>query len=357
MTTYFVKFLTGGFTPEGFSFTADYDVANRLISLQYTDGGGSHTYTYTYNGDGFLAQINDLRIVRDGALSLQERNPAGDILREYTWGLSLGGGIGGLLSLHVPQGDAHYNYLYDGKGNVEAILDNTQAIVAQYRYDPFDNLLAQSGTLEQPFRFSTKRCDAATGLVYYGRRFYSPAMGRWTTRDPLGEHGGLNLYAFVGNNPVNWVDPYGQELAGAGLGALIGGLGGGIIGAANGTGFWKGAVSGAVGGFITGLTFNPVWGASGSAIMAGAVSGAAGGVTSGITGEMFDLVNPNEAASWKDVIDSTASGLVWGSILGPVSAYADGVTLEGTLGTGLLSGNVIIWKSIQWQELEDACSY
>ncbi len=42
-----------------------------------------------------------------------------------------------------------------------------------------------------------------------GYRFYSPEMGRWTTRDPLGEAGGVNLYAFVGNNPVNWVDPWG----------------------------------------------------------------------------------------------------------------------------------------------------
>ena len=48
--------------------------------------------------------------------------------------------------------------------------------------------------------------------MYYGFRYYSPAIGRWTTRDPLGEAGGLNLYAFVGNNPVNWVDPWGLQV-------------------------------------------------------------------------------------------------------------------------------------------------
>jgi RHS repeat-associated protein len=124
--------------------------------------------------------------------------------------LNLGGGIGGLLNLkHTGQ---NYAYLYDGKGNVEAVLDNTQSVVAAYRYDPFGKLLAKTGTLDQPFGFSTKRYDAQTGLIEYGFRRYAPAIGRWTTRDPLGETGGINLYAFVGNNPVNWVDPWGLEI-------------------------------------------------------------------------------------------------------------------------------------------------
>ena len=46
-------------------------------------------------------------------------------------------------------------------------------------------------------------------MIQYEFRNYLPAIGRWMTRDPLGEAGGLNLYAFVGNNPVNWVDPWG----------------------------------------------------------------------------------------------------------------------------------------------------
>jgi RHS repeat-associated protein len=67
------------------------------------------------------------------------------------------------------------------------VLDSTEAVVAAYRYDPFGNLLAQTGSLTQPFTFSTKRYDPQTGLAYYGHYFYSPTLGRWTTRDPLGE--------------------------------------------------------------------------------------------------------------------------------------------------------------------------
>ena len=52
--------------------------------------------------------------------------------------------------------------------------------------------------------------------MYYGYRFYAPEIGRWLTRDPLGEAGGLNLYAFTGNNPVNWVDPWGLQAVSVG---------------------------------------------------------------------------------------------------------------------------------------------
>ena len=105
-------------------------------------------------------------------------------------------------------------YVSDASGNVEIVLDRTQAVYAAYRYDPFGTLIAKRGST-QPFGFSTKRTDTATGLVYFGARWYAPHLGRWMTKDPLGEAGGLNLYAYVGNNPVNWVDPWGLASGGA----------------------------------------------------------------------------------------------------------------------------------------------
>ena len=65
---------------------------------------------------------------------------------------------------------------------------------------PFGTLLAKTGTFDQPFQFSTKRYDARIGMVQYEFRNYLPSIGRWMTRDPLGEAGGLNLYAFVGKH-------------------------------------------------------------------------------------------------------------------------------------------------------------
>jgi RHS repeat-associated protein len=117
------------------------------------------------------------------------------------------GGIGGLLSMTDSTGS--YSYIYDGKGNVVAVVNSSAADVVKYRYDEFGVLAGQSGTLDQPYGFSTKRYYAGIGLSYYGYRFYAASLGRWMTRDPLGEAGGLNLYGFVGNGPMNAVDAWG----------------------------------------------------------------------------------------------------------------------------------------------------
>ena len=211
--------LTKGYTKDGLPFTAAYDAENRLTALTYTDSAGTTWTThYAHSGDGLLAKITivenggvygETRFVRDGGLELQQRAETNSVTREFAWGLHLGGGIGGLLNMRYRGQD--YSYVYDAGGNVEIVLDRTQGVYAAYRYDPFGTLLAKRGAT-QPFGFSTKQTDRATGLVYFGYRFYAPHLGRWTSRDPLGEDGGLNLYAYVANNPVNWVDPWGLDI-------------------------------------------------------------------------------------------------------------------------------------------------
>jgi RHS repeat-associated protein len=209
--------MTQGYTPEGYVFTAAYDGENRLSSVEYVDNKGVANRTeYLYSGDSFLAEVKtyqngslvkDVRFVRDGLLALQERDGNNGVLREYVWGLNMGGGIGGLLNLR--QGGQEYSYLYDGKGNVTALLDNSQAVVAAYTYDTFGNLMSKTGALDQPFKFSTKRYNEKIGLSYYGYRLYSPIVSRWMNKDPLGEEGGINLYGFVKGNPVIWTDSMG----------------------------------------------------------------------------------------------------------------------------------------------------
>ena len=158
----------------------------------------------------------------DGWNLIAERvTPVGEAetVTRYVCGLDLSqsvqgaGGIGGLLLQDT--GTATWLYTYEANGNVGQLVDGTTgAVVAHYEYDPFGTTLTASGTAADanPFRFSTKYTDADTTLLYYGYRFYAPTLGRWLTRDPLGEAGGVNVYGFLSNTPINTIDVLGLRV-------------------------------------------------------------------------------------------------------------------------------------------------
>ena len=210
--------MTSGFTPEGYALTMTYDAENRLKTAEYIDSSNIvHRTEYLYNGESLIAEVkkyqnstlvNDTKYLRNGFLPVQERDGSNNVAREYTWGLNSGGGIGGLLNLRQNSND--YSYLYDGKGNVASLISGSQSVVANYRYDPFGVLMKKTATIEQPYTFSTKPYDEGTGLIDYGFRFYSSEIGKWMSRDPLGERSDINLYRTVGNNSLNWIDPWGD---------------------------------------------------------------------------------------------------------------------------------------------------
>jgi RHS repeat-associated protein len=214
--------MTRGFTPDGLLFGATYDAENRLKTITVTNSGsvtGRIQYLYAWNS--LVAQekreqpgqiTNQVNHVREHFLPIQERDSANNVMSEYAWGRSKGGGIGGLLNLR--QGSQCYSYVYDGKGNVAAVLGTDQAPGVAYGYDTFGLLLSTAGSLDQPFRFSTKPYEQYIGVVDFGYRRYSPALGRWLNRDPIGERGGINLYAYVRDNPTTRNDLLGLQEAG-----------------------------------------------------------------------------------------------------------------------------------------------
>ena len=117
---------------------------------------------------------------------------------------------------------------FDGNGNVSEYLDATGATVAHYEYDPFGKTTVAMGSKANDFahRFSTKPLDLTTGLYYYGYRYYDPNTGRWPSRDPIEEDGGMNLYNFVGNHSANAIDILGREEMAVAAGAAVA-IGGG----------------------------------------------------------------------------------------------------------------------------------
>jgi len=107
-----------------------------------------------------------------------------------------------------------YLYFYDANGNVGQVMDWSNGdLVAKYEYDPYGNTLVAAGDYASanPFRFSTKYWDDESGLGYWGYRYYAPRLGRWISRDPMGERSGSNLYAFCKNAAANSFDPEGRQ--------------------------------------------------------------------------------------------------------------------------------------------------
>ncbi len=102
-----------------------------------------------------------------------------------------------------------YAPLHDIHGNVAMLVSVSDQTCEQYRYTAFGEAKHPIPLSRNPWRFSSKRLDEETNLVYFGRRYYLSDYGRWLTPDPLGLDAGPNMYAFVSNSPLTHVDLYG----------------------------------------------------------------------------------------------------------------------------------------------------
>jgi len=109
--------------------------------------------------------------------------------------------------------DVPYYALADANKNITEYIDASGTIQAHYEYSPFGKITQQSGTMASDFdyRFSSEVFDSETGLSYYNYRYYSAELGRWLSRDPIGEKGGINLYVMIGNIAINWIDYLGLD--------------------------------------------------------------------------------------------------------------------------------------------------
>jgi RHS repeat-associated protein len=251
-------------TPEPFTYDADgnltgdsrwlytWDAENRLTSVESLtnaptaskrkvewtyDHQGRRIRQITYEGSsGSYVVTGDLKFVYDAWQNLAELNATNNaVLRSYVWELDLSGttagagGVGGLLLVNSAAAGVHFA-AYDGNGNVTALVGaNDGTASGSYEYSPFGETLRATGLManENPYRFSTKRTDATTGSILYEYRAYDPIKGRWLSRDPLQELGGLHLYLSLGNDPINYIDPFGLFDSGkfwSGVAQTVGGI-------------------------------------------------------------------------------------------------------------------------------------
>ncbi len=228
----------GDLTSDG-TWTYRYDANNRLYRM--SGNGKSLQFKYDYMGRRVEKKVwnvaknvntdtlwtsaanTHLKFAYQGMELVAELNSSGGLRKSFHWGLDKSdtrGGAGGAMGLLMWRDhttNKSYYPSYDLNGNVTGLLDSSGTYVAWYEYDGFGNPVvkgSKAGTTmadDNPIRFSTQYTDDETGLVYYGFRYYAPGMGRFLTRDPIGEAGGLNLYRFVGNDPVNGIDRWGLK--------------------------------------------------------------------------------------------------------------------------------------------------
>jgi RHS repeat-associated protein len=109
-------------------------------------------------------------------------------------------------------GTTAYFYTRDHLGSIREIIDSTGTLRGRYDYDPFGIATKVSGDINLDFGYSGHYHHAPSGLNLAHYRAYSPLFGRWINRDPSGEEGGLNLYGYTFNDPVNLVDPLGLDV-------------------------------------------------------------------------------------------------------------------------------------------------
>jgi RHS repeat-associated protein len=108
-----------------------------------------------------------------------------------------------------------YLFVTDHVGSVRLVVNaDTGAVVQSIEYDAWGNVMLANNHGFQPFGFAGGLYDRDTKLVRFGARDYDPEVGRWTAKDPILFNGGqTNLYAYVANDPVSFVDPTGTDLA------------------------------------------------------------------------------------------------------------------------------------------------
>jgi RHS repeat-associated protein len=202
------------------SFVYCYDAEGRLTGIVQGSCAAptSTVATYAFDAQGRrkLKTVGTTTTIyvtdTDNREVLEYDGTSGQIQRWYAYGQ----GLDDVLNqMNVALGTRE-TLIPDIQGSILAALDSSSGALSKAGYLAYgENPTATSGT----FRYTGRRIDPETagssgqpsGLYYYRARMYSPTLGRFLQVDPAGDTQGLNLYAYVGNDPLNRTDPTGKD--------------------------------------------------------------------------------------------------------------------------------------------------
>ena len=219
-------------TPDG-TITGTYDAQDRLLSYgnatyTHTANGelqsktvGGQTTTYTYDILGNLPAVTlpdgtQIEYVVDGQNRRIGKKVNGTLVQGFLYQNQLEpvaelDGAGNVPDYMI-KGGVTYRILSDHLGSPRLVVDvATGGVVQRIDYDEFGNVILDTNPGFQPFGFAGGIYDPHTKLVRFGARDYDAEVGRWTAKDPIRfRSDDTNLYEYVLNDPINWIDPYGE---------------------------------------------------------------------------------------------------------------------------------------------------
>jgi RHS repeat-associated protein len=185
--------------------TYAWDGANRLIQITYP--GTRNSTSLSYDGLSRLVRVvetengatqSDERFVWSGNTMLQQRNSAGAVVKEY-------------FDQGFLNGTTAYYYGRDQLGSIHNLTDAAGTIQTQLDYGLYGELTELTGATQPDFAYTGLFYHQRSGLYFAEYRSYDSGLKRWLNRDPIRENGGINLFTYVSNNPLNLTDPTGLE--------------------------------------------------------------------------------------------------------------------------------------------------